>query len=452
MAEGCENMKIVARWLVLLFAVSWPVSVSADALTEYMEARKIFAAAGACMAAYNSRPGSLAVAAFEREGWRIEPFKQVGDKVDVKYLLAWDANSRSDRDVYIMAVAGTESFRDAKVDLRTRKVYFAGKTLDEFVANAARKDVPQDAPRAHEGFNQATQLLLTAESAQANDAQAGKFRRLANILKEDHEDKLILVGHSLGGAVVTLAAARLLDMGVRPEQIEVITFGAPAVGNEAFVEKYEGKFDLTRFVMDGDPVPIALRRVFGGYRHIGREVFWPRPDTLKTYFGHDVPVYVDMALRNFYPKRREAINKGIVHLSAPAEGQNRLYVAAVGNKLPPALKMDFSFMQEALWEEYERMLPGYVVDKGENKSLSNLEKARAAGCSLLVVPEIQAVRVREDNTYYVSLTQTVYRVSDGSVLNAGIFGSNTKTLTPLGALVHNARTMSKESLSWVEAK
>ena len=98
------------------------------------------------------------------------------------------------------------------------------------------------------------------------------------------------------------------------------------------------------------------------------------------------------------------------------------------------------------------MLPGNVVDTDENISLSNLEKARAAGCSLLVVPEIQAVRVREDNTYYVSLTQTVYRVSDGSVLNAGIFGSNTKTLTPLGALVHNARTMSKESLSWVEAK
>ena len=78
-------MKIVARWLVLLFAISWPVSVSADALTEYMEARKVFAAAGACMAAYNSRPGSLAVAAFEREGWQIEPFKQVGDKVDEKY-------------------------------------------------------------------------------------------------------------------------------------------------------------------------------------------------------------------------------------------------------------------------------------------------------------------------------------------------------------------------------
>lgn len=444
-------MRWIAILLVFVFAVAAPVSAFAGTMADYLEARKIYIAAAACMAAYNSRPGSLAVAAFEQEGWRIEPFKHVSEKADVKYMLAWETSSTAEQDSYLLAVAGTESVRDAKLDLRTRKVYFAGKTLTEFADNAARKDLSPDVPRVHEGFNQATQLLLEAESAQSNDAQSGTLRRLSNILKEDTHDKVYLVGHSLGGAVVTLAAARLLDMGVRPEQIEVITFGAPAVGNEAFAAQYDGRVAITRFVMDSDPVPNALRRVFGGYRHIGREVVWKTPDTLKQYFGHDVPVYVDMSLRNFYPKRRTAMNEGIVSPSEYQAGKPRLYIAPIKNGLPPALKNEFPFMQEALWEEYERMSAGNIVERVESAQSAYFEKAAKAGCTLLVVPEIQAVRVREANSYYVSLNQTVFRVSDGTTVQAGMFGSNTKELTPLDALIHGAKTMNKESEAWLKS-
>jgi len=447
-------MKYLIRILLGLFIFSWsvPVSAAAGTLAEYQEAKKTFMSAAACMAAYISRPGSLAIEAFEQGGWRVEPYKQVGEKADAKYLLAWNTGSLVDRDIYILAVAGTENVRDVKVDLRTKKVYFAGSTLEEFAANAARNDLPPGVPRVHEGFNQATQVLLSAESAQANDAQAGTLRRLSNILKEDHDDKVYLVGHSLGGAVVTLLAERLLDMGVRPNQLEVVTFGAPAVGNEAFVQKYDGKVDVTRIVVADDPIPSALRKVFGGYRHLGREVVWPATDPLKTYFAHDVPVYMDLAVKNYFTKRRAAINEGLLARSEPIAGKNRIYVAAIKNSLPPELKSEFAFMQEALWDEYDRILPGYVADLGEKTALTNLEKAAAAGCTLMVASEVQAVRVRDDNTYYVSLNQTVYRVSDGAAVNVGIFGSNTKELTPLGALIHGARTMNQESASWAAAK
>jgi len=444
-------MRWIAVLLVLVFVVAAPLSVSAGTMADYLEARKIYIAAAACMAAYNSRHGSLAVAAFEREGGRIAPYKHVSAKADVKYMLAWDTNSTAEQDSYLLAVAGTESVRDAKLDLRTRKVYFAGKTLAEFAENAARKDLPPDAPRVHEGYNQATQLLLEAESAQSNDALAGTLRRLSNILKEDKEDKVYLVGHSLGGAVVTLAAARLLDMGVRPDQIEVITFGAPAVGNESFAAQYDGRVAITRFVMDSDPVPGALRRVFGGYRHIGREVVWKTPDTLKQYFGHDVPVYVDMSLRNFYPKRRAAMNEGIVSATEPQPDKPRLYIAPIKNGLPPALAGDFPLMQEALWGEYDLMADGNVIDRGDAAAGSYFEKAAKAGCTLLVVPEIQAVRVRDANTYYVSLHQAVFRVKDGATVQAGLFGSNTKELTPLDALIHGAKTMNRESSVWLNS-
>ena len=59
--------------------------------------------------------------------------------------------------------------------------------------------------------------------------------------------------------------------------------------------------------------------------------------------------------------------------------------------------------------------------------------------------------MREANSYYVSLNQTVFRVSDGTTVQAGMFGSNTKELTPLDALIHGAKTMNKESEAWLKS-
>ena len=60
-----------------------------------------------------------------------------------------------------------------------------------------------------------------------------------------------MTGHSLGGAVALLAAARLYDEGA--SQIQVVTFGAPAVGNAAFNAAYEPLLQVDRIVMAGDP-------------------------------------------------------------------------------------------------------------------------------------------------------------------------------------------------------
>ena len=52
--------------------------------------------------------------------------------------------------------------------------------------------------------------------------------------------KVMCTGHSLGGAVATLAAHDIVTFcGVAPERISCYTFGCPRVGNHAFAAEYD---------------------------------------------------------------------------------------------------------------------------------------------------------------------------------------------------------------------
>lgn len=451
------QVEILRKWFkivvgIVALALWIPGTVLAGTLEDYMEARTLFAASAACQAAYSSRQASLVAADFAKEGWQLEPYRKSNDKADAKFVLAWDKHSQENQDVYLLAVAGTENVRDAKVDMRAAKVPYAGATLEEFAANAERKDLPQDVPRVHEGFNQVAQLLLSVESTQSNDAQTGTPRKLWEILRDDHHDRVLLTGHSLGGAVVEIVAARLLDLGVRPEQIAVINFGAPEVGNEAFVAKYDGKFALTRIVNAGDPVPHAVRRVYGGYRHLGKETVWPlsatvETDTVQKYTPHDMAVYLDSALKKYLPLRRQVLDEGLVPAPEPLPGKMRFYLAPVKNSLPQALQAEYSYMLAGLLEEYDDIAPGFIAGKEGGATSELLKKAAEAGCDLLVMPEIQAVQM-QDNVYYVSLNQIVYRVTNGQTLSVGTYGSNTKVMTPLLAFLNGANSMFEDSKAW----
>jgi len=329
-------VKVFIKLLVLVMILSVPLSVSAGTMEDYEQALKIRLSAAACLASYSSPNGSLVTELAKREGWKIEKFERVADNADVQFVLASNTGLRQGANTYLLAVAGTESNQDMRVDLRVKKVYFAGSTLEEFAANAARDDVPRDAPRVHEGFNQVTQLLLSV--AMEHPLKPGSPRKLlTELLQENPQDKIYLVGHSLGGAAVTLAAARLIDMGVKSEQMEVITFGAPTAGNEAFVQQYTDKFTLTPIVMDGDPVPVALRRVYGGYRDLGQKVVWKAPEALKPYSRHDMKGYLDVASKYFLTAQRQAERAGLLPLPEPISGQPRLYVAPIQDSLPNEL-------------------------------------------------------------------------------------------------------------------
>jgi pimeloyl-ACP methyl ester carboxylesterase len=431
--------------IVLLFLQ--PVTGYAGALEEYEEARTLYLAAVACTAAYSDRVGTIARDALEQNGWDIQSYVEKSDQADARFLVAKN-QSGGTVPSYLLSVVGTENIKDVKVDLRVGKVYFAGANPKEFSDNTLRIDMPDTVPKVHKGFNQYVQAGLAREISEEHN---GSEKSLVKMLQENKDRKVLLVGHSLGGAGVTIGGARLLDMGVRPEQVEVITFGAPAVGNKAFRDKFEPALHLTRVVISGDPVTGALQKMVGGYEQFGREIRWQRSGIENTD-PHQIISYLDLAIKNFYQKRQQAVLAGEVSLpneSIGIPGSPRVYVAPIKNKLPEELQKEFIYMKEALQDEYRSTLPGYVLG-GEEDGEDIFKKAAAANCDWVVIPEIQAYKVKnEEKTSYITLEQRVYQVENGRVVATTSYGSSTRNLTSLEALIHNAKEMSESRQDWL---
>lgn len=420
--------------LLLSLTLLWqPLFAHANPKENYEEAYKLYIAAEASIAAYSGRIGELATRYLEQDGWQIEHYVQAQRHAGARFLVA----KKEDPDgapIYLLAIVGTETNEDRKIDLKADKVYFAGSNAKEFRINANKKDVPNTEAKVHRGFNE---FVQAGPSAILRNTQHSRLS-FPDLLMADKRSKLYLTGHSLGGAAATLAGARLLSMGINPEQIEIITFGAPAVGNAAFAAKFESVLHLTRIVNSGDPVSSVLQTLVGGYQQFGREIKWNPPAIVGD--SHKLIGYVDSAIKNYYDKRSQALDAGLELPISPAAKQpgfGRVYIAPLQNNLPADLTADFWYMNEVLMDEYQQILPDYVTADSQATPGAWLEDAAASGCRWAIISEVNAFRVKQEkNTYYITLTQTMYDVVTGAAADTAIFSTGTYNLTPLEAFIH----------------
>lgn len=89
------------------------------------------------------------------------------------------------------------------------------------------------------------------------------------------ETRLFLCGHSLGGALALLTAARLTNAPSLPWIAGVFTYGAPRVGDDRFATSYQASSAgplTTMWVASGDPVPHVAPHSFG-HRHAVRKQY-----------------------------------------------------------------------------------------------------------------------------------------------------------------------------------
>ncbi|KAL8284388.1 hypothetical protein RB597_001621 [Gaeumannomyces tritici] len=165
-----------------------------------------------------------------------------GRITDILGFLAEDPDSQT----LTVSIRGSRTIQNFITD-----VIFRAQAADrEFCAGCT----------VHAGFMYAHQEIVARVRAAVADA-----------LDEYPNHRVRLTGHSLGGAVATLLGATLRRRGVA---CDIYTYGAPRVGNEAFVRWVDAQDNgrLLRLTHYNDLVP-QLPPIFLNYRHTSPELW-----------------------------------------------------------------------------------------------------------------------------------------------------------------------------------
>lgn len=91
---------------------------------------------------------------------------------------------------------------------------------------------------------------------------------------------LYFCGHSLGGAMATICAARCLLSHISSNPRQLYTYGSPRVGCKSYINYV--KLDYYRFVNNNDVVT-RVPPAWMGYHHSGKEVYFNRRGEIKEY-------------------------------------------------------------------------------------------------------------------------------------------------------------------------
>ncbi|HOW35677.1 MAG TPA: lipase family protein [Candidatus Omnitrophota bacterium] len=126
-----------------------------------------------------------------------------------------------------------------------------------------------------------TNFKIVMVSSSVGKVHSG-FARSLNSIWDDVNDSILsgkdrnqtlwVAGHSLGGALATLAVDRLTE-----ENSEIVdglyTFGQPRVGDKQFADNFDRKMKRHAFRLVDDEDIVTKIPIPPGYRHIGTEYF-----------------------------------------------------------------------------------------------------------------------------------------------------------------------------------
>lgn len=110
------------------------------------------------------------------------------------------------------------------------------------------------------------------------ESHRGFWRAAESVIRDvtkavSADDKIVLTGHSLGGAIATVTGYILARS--RFDVTEVHSFGAPRTGSDAWCQRYNRHLGNVTFrhVNCCDVVP-RLPSMWRGYVHVGQEVYY----------------------------------------------------------------------------------------------------------------------------------------------------------------------------------
>jgi hypothetical protein len=410
--------------IALIMLLTLTTCAEANDELEETEIRMICAICS--MGAYSDKDSDLMRSMVTERGWKIETLSQKNNRADAKAYLV------SKGDTKILTIAGTESLKDVEVDFRFGRV-----RLNEDDSTDTKEKITDDEIFLHRGFRDYTEVVLGD----------GLIERLINSLEENPYETLYLTGHSLGGAVATIAGIRLTDAGISKNQLKIITFGAPAVGSKALADAYEDRIDLTRILMKGDVIKKSLQKL--GYVQFGKLLEYERTNAASKHFKHLMSVYLDCAIRDY-------LNAGG---NFRHEMQDKIYIPiyvapllVVKGSLPNTdEEFIFNTLEDILMNHFGNLI--FAADKSLEISEENVSEndfsefvaaAEANGCEYTLIRVLRSKKIRDTLTGGRRVTlEEIILDKNGLPLSMQTSGSTTESLTIFEATLAAQETLNE---------
>jgi len=378
-------------------------------------------------------------------GWEIAPYAFEDEDVRTNFSIASNTCADCGMELYMVTFKGTTNKKDWGINLKTSHTTYGGTTLEEMEA-IAKRDPQEKKPAVHEGFNTYVDSVLRSSVVNAQSKFKGVFKKVY----ETPNAHLILTGHSLGGAAATLLGERLISLGMPKEKFTVITFGAPAIGNDEFAMEYGDKIDLLRVTNTSDPIPGSLQTFFGGYKQFGEHVKYHISPKISSN-NHDIAMYVDYSVSEYYKALDKAVAAGI----AKALPYNKVtagkpLVALWMHGSPGLAKRPYvPDIKRLIAEEYMGMLPSYVVMddalNAENfyRHEDIMRLSREVGAEYVVICGIDGNQSKDKNYWYVVLNQGIFK-ADGSLMSIVTFAKKVSATGNIQATGENLLSAKEE--------
>lgn len=143
-----------------------------------------------------------------------------------------------------------------------------GPDLTNWITNFDGKLIPyQFLPtgKVHNGFMSAF-----------SEVQQQMRSNLRDLIEHHYNAQILVTGHSLGGALATLAALDIYySLGVPPTKMELYTFGQPRAVDEVLSNELMTLFsDNYHRVTHYDDAVVHVPLTFQGFKHAGEEVWY----------------------------------------------------------------------------------------------------------------------------------------------------------------------------------
>lgn len=279
----------------------------------------------------------------------------------------------------MVAIAGTERKIDVSLNLRSDLVPIEGAGEG----------------RVHEGYQRIAEDVV----------QAPQVRRLIGA----HPRRVIVTGHSLGGAVANVVGMRWADDGaVRRDQLRIITFAAPDMGDAATLERL-GSYPAVNYVMYADIIPNLIHWLGKGYGANPNDIQW---DT------HTPPIRLPHAMVRFLD---EAWYQAALTFPTVLEHPQRsdVYIAApeLAEKMSMSDNLQRAYRAAAI--RSVRVSQGNRVyrDYRPQHLAQARERARSLGAKELIWLPLAAYPDKEDplRTYGLQVSVVRYDVASGDL-------------------------------------